>query len=111
MVRFRWHVEDGHGASIPHGGMAFHKDTAVQHIHCSIDIPGEPPAQACITVPRGYLSEGKVQEVGVLLGHDTPPESWDGPLLTGLAVALAEAGAREAGHTAGRPQHAHTRAR
>jgi hypothetical protein len=91
MVRFHWHVEDGCGASIPHGGMSFHKATAVQHINCNIEIPGEPHAQACITVPRGYLSEGKVQEVGILLGHDTP-ESYDGPLLTGVAVALAEAG-------------------
>jgi hypothetical protein len=71
--------------------MKFHKDTAVQHINCNIEIPGEPPAQACITVPRGYLSEGKVKEIGILLGHDTP-ESWDGPLLTGIAVALAESG-------------------
>lgn len=92
MVRFHWHVEDGSGASIPHGAMSFHKDTAVQHIYCNIEIPGEPHAQACITVPGGYLSEGKVKEIGILLGHDTP-ESWDGPLLTGIAVALAEAGA------------------
>lgn len=91
MVRFHWHVEDGSGASIPHGGMTFYSDTAVQHINCNIEIPGEPHAQACITVPRGYLSEGKVKEIGILLGHDTP-ESWDGPLLTGIAVALAEAG-------------------
>lgn len=91
MVRFHWHVEDGSGASIPHGSMAFHKDTAVQHINCNIEIPGEPHAQACITVPRGYLTEPKVKEIGILLGHDTP-ESWDGPLLTGIAVALAEAG-------------------
>lgn len=91
MVRFHWHVEDGSGASIPHGGMAFHADTAVQHIRCSIEVPGEPPAQAIITVPRGYLSEGQVKEIGILLGHDTP-DSWEGPLLTGIAVALAEAG-------------------
>lgn len=63
----------------------------MQHINCNIEIPGEPHAQAIITVPRGYLSEGKVKEAGILLGHDTP-ESWDGALLTGIAVALAEAG-------------------
>lgn len=91
MVRFHWHVEDGSGASIPAGAMNFHKDTAVQHINCNIEIPGEPHAQAIITVPRGYLSEGKVKEAGILLGHDMP-ESWDGALLTGIAVALAEAG-------------------
>lgn len=91
MVRFHWHVEDGSGASIPAGAMSFHKDTAVQHINCNIEIPGEPHAQAIITVPRGYLSEGKVKEAGILLGHDKP-EAWDGALLTGIAVALAEAG-------------------
>jgi hypothetical protein len=91
MVRFHWHVEDGSGASIPHGGMSFHEDTAVQHINCNIEILGEPHAQACITVPRGYLSEGKVKEIGILLGHDEA-DSWQGPLLMGIAVALAEAG-------------------
>jgi hypothetical protein len=91
MVRFHWHVEDGCGASIPAGGMAFAPGSAVQHVSCSIEVPGEGPAQACITVPRGYLTPGAVKEAGVLLGHDDPVQ-WQGALLTGLAVALAEAG-------------------
>jgi hypothetical protein len=91
MVRFHWHVEDGSGAFIPASGMEFEPDSEVQHITCAIEIAGEAPAAACITVPRGYLTQGSVNEVGVLLGHDKA-EEWRGPLMTALAVALAEAG-------------------
>lgn len=107
MVRFHWHVEEGFGAWVPCGGMRHHNSTAaegnrtspVQHVDCEVEIPGEPERmRACFTVPAGYLSSraagGGVKDVGVLLGHGDDATEWQGPLLTGLAVALAEAGAR-----------------
>ena len=93
MVRFHWHVEDGFGAFIPPGGMAFHKDTGVQHATTEIEIPGQNQlATALMTVPAGYLQEGKMQKVGVVIGHGLKAEDWKGELLTELAASLAKAG-------------------
>lgn len=96
MVRFHWHVEEGAGASILPGSMTYAApaDSGVQHVAVDIEIPGEAAAQACITVPAGYLRQaGQVGELGVLLGHADAAE-WRGPLLDALAVMLAEAGER-----------------
>lgn len=93
MVRFQWHVEDGFGAIIPPRGMQYHPGTAVQHVNCDIEIPGEAqPVSAIFTVPQGYMTDGKVKNVGVMLGHGENDEEWKGTLLTELAVKLAQAG-------------------
>jgi len=95
MVRFQWHVEDGFGAHIRPGAVTVDKDSGVHHVLCEIDIPGHKEAsQALFTVPPGYLTEGKVKDVGILVGHGDKADEWQGPLLTQLAVALAKAGAR-----------------
>jgi hypothetical protein len=94
MVRFHWHVEEGFGAWVPCGGMRYAENSSVQHVDCDVEIPGETERmRVCFTVPAGYLAEGQVKDVGVLLGHGDDADEWQGPLLTGLAVALAEAGA------------------
>eukprot|EP00879_Flechtneria_rotunda_P006050 GHRR01006363.1.p1 GENE.GHRR01006363.1~~GHRR01006363.1.p1 ORF type:complete len:476 (+),score=185.34 GHRR01006363.1:2625-4052(+) len=93
MVRFHWHVEDGAGAFSPPGAMTYHKETGVQHVICHIEVPGErPPAQAFFTVPAGYMTEGKVRDIGIVLGHGDKAEDWQGTLLTEIAVTLAQAG-------------------
>ncbi len=94
MVRYHWHVEDGHGAFIPPGSMAMHPCTHIQHALCEIQVPGQPGpnAEACFTVPMRHLNEGRVRDVGVILGHGDDAEEWQGPLLTQTAVALAQAG-------------------
>jgi len=91
MVRFQWHVEDNFGAHIRPGAVTVDKDSGVHHVLCEIDIPGHKEAsQALFTVPAGYLTEGKVKDVGILLGHGDKADEWQGPLLTQLAVALAK---------------------
>lgn len=93
MVRFQWHVEEGYGAVIPPRGMQYHPDTAVQHVACEIEVPGDTqPANAMFTVPAGYMTDGKVKNVGIILGHGENAEEWKGTLLTELAVKLAQAG-------------------
>jgi hypothetical protein len=73
--------------------MSFHKDTGVQHATTEIEIPGQNQlATGIMTVPAGYLQEGKMQKVGVVIGHGLKSEDWRGELLTELAAALAQAG-------------------
>lgn len=81
------------GASIPPGGCSLARPGAgVQHAACDIELPGEGPCQALFTLPANYLSEGGVKDIGIVLGHGDRAEDWRGPLLTGLAEALASAG-------------------
>lgn len=93
MVRFHWHVEDGLAAFVPPNGLVQHKDTAVMHATCELEMPGQGVTiPSCMTLPPHYLQETAVKEVGVVLAHDLDATDWQGRLLTEVAVQLAKQG-------------------
>ena len=87
MVRFHWHGQDACVAFVPVKGVQ-PCDGPVQHIQVEMDVPGVAgSASALLSVPAGSLNgvatEGS-RSVGVVIAHDTDPNSWKGELLTAL---------------------------
>jgi hypothetical protein len=93
MVRFQWHVEDGGGAQILPGEMAYHPDTSVQHAYVDVEIPGHKQSITLLfTIPKGYLFDEESQPVGVLIAHGQSADACKSEFLTNLSVKLAQAG-------------------
>jgi len=92
MVRFHWHVEHGISAHCPRGPCAL-VEGGVRHIEAESEVAGQKETLPLIfTMPPAYLSDGAIQDVGVVLAHSDAVE-WRSTLLTELAAALAASGA------------------